>query len=167
MTKILETKNLSLREFTYDDDEFLVRLMNSPSWLRYIGKHSIQNTDQARQYIEKGLLQSYADKGFGLWLVELKGTSIPIGMCGLLKRDSLEHVDIGFALLPEYESKGYGFEIAASTMIYGKHILGIDPIVAITKSENIKSIGLLEKLGLKYSTTVRLKPDGEELMLFI
>jgi len=167
MNKILETKHLILREFTVEDDEFLLTLMCSPSWLQFIGNKSVKNTDHARQYIEKGLIQSYREKGFGLWLVEKKELNIPIGMCGLLKRETLENVDIGFALLPEYEGKGYGLEIAASTLIYGKHILDIKTIVAITRSDNKRSIALLEKLGMRYHTFIRLKPESEELMLFI
>lgn len=167
MNKILETTHLILREFTLEDAEFLLILMNSPSWLQFIGNKSVKNAEHARQYIEKGLIQSYREKGFGLWLVEKKEENIPIGMCGLLKRETLENVDIGFALLPAYEGKGYGFEIATSTLIYGKHILDIKTIVAITRSDNKRSIALLEKLGLNHHSFIRLKPESEELMLFI
>ncbi|HRE57342.1 MAG TPA: GNAT family N-acetyltransferase [Candidatus Kapabacteria bacterium] len=165
--KILETSRLVLREFTVEDAAFLVSLMNSSTWMEFIGNTAVHTIDHAEQYIVKGLQHSYTTHGFGLWLVENKLSKEPIGMCGLLHRESLEYIDIGFAILPQFQGYGFAFEIAASTMIFAKHILGIETIAAITKSNNIRSKALLEKLGLSYQKNIRLKPDGEELQLYL
>lgn len=164
---ILETSRLRLREFTIEDASFLVLLMNSETWLEFIGNTAVHTTDHAEQYIIKGLQQNYKLHGFGLWLVEIKESFEPIGMCGLLRRETLEYIDIGFAFLPEFQGKGYASEIAASTMIFGKYILGIEQIAAITKSNNFRTKALLKKLGLTYQKNIRLNPDGDELELFL
>jgi RimJ/RimL family protein N-acetyltransferase len=164
---ILETSRLRLREFTLDDAPFLVSLMNSDSWMEFIGNTAVHTVDHAEQYIVKGLQQSYTSQGFGLWLIEKKELCEPIGMCGLLRREALDYIDIGFALLPEFQGKGYAIEITASTMIFGKYILGIEQIAAITKSNNLRSIALLKKLGFSYQKNIKLKADGEELQLYL
>lgn len=164
---ILETSRLRLREFIVEDAPFLLSLMNSSPWIEFIGNTAVHTIDHAEQYIIKGLQHSYATHGFGLWLVEKKESCEPIGMCGLLRREMLEYIDIGFAFLPEFHGQGYAIEISASTMIFGKHILGIEHIAAITKSNNIRSKALLKKLGLTYQKNIRLKPDGDELELFL
>lgn len=164
---ILETDRLRLREFIVEDAPFLLSLMNSSTWIEFIGNTAVHTKDHAEQYIIKGLQHSYRTNGFGLWLVEIKESREPIGMCGLLRREALNYIDIGFAFLPEFQGRGYALEISASTMIYGKHILGIDPIVAITKKSNYRSKALLQKLGLSYQKDIRLKPDSDELELFL
>lgn len=102
MSLILETERLRLCEFTIEDHAFVAELVNSPGWLKYIGERNVKTPDQARAYLENGPVKSYHEHGFGLWLVELLKTEEPIGMCGLLRRDQLEHPDIGFAFLPAF-----------------------------------------------------------------
>jgi RimJ/RimL family protein N-acetyltransferase len=163
---ILETDRLVLRKLTADDAEFIIDLLNQPSFLRYIGDKGVRNTDDAIRYIETGPQASYARFGFGLYLVELKESGISIGMCGLLKRDSLPDVDIGFAFVPGYWSQGYAFEAAGAVMTYGQEVLGLKRIVAITSLDNTASIRLLEKIGLRFERLIKLGDDHEEVRLF-
>lgn len=107
----------------------------------------------------------YERFGFGLYLTELKDEGVPIGLCGLLKRDTLDDVDVGFAFLPRFWSKGYAFESASAVMAYGRSVLGLERIVAITAPDNESSIRLLEKLGMGFERTIRWE-DGAEVKLF-
>lgn len=163
---LLETERLVLRKFHTDDAEFIVGLLNQPSFLRYIGDKEVRNIADAVQYIQTGPLASYERFGFGLYLVELKENGESIGMCGLLKRDSLPDVDVGFAFLPSFWSQGYAFESAAAVMNYGREVLGLRRIVAITSPDNDASIRLLEKIGLRFEGMVKLASDQPEVRLF-
>jgi RimJ/RimL family protein N-acetyltransferase len=122
--------------------------------------------EAAENYILTGPLRSYTDNGFGLWAFTLKTDKTPIGICGLIKREGLPDIDIGFAMLPEYENNGYAFEIASATLKYGHRKLHIDRIVAITTSENKQSIKLLNKIGLHFEKMINLPNDNKQLMLF-
>ena len=164
--KVLETEHLILRRFTVEDGEFILELLNDPSWVRFIGDKGVKTLDAAREYILKSLVAMYERLGFGLYLTELKAESVPIGMCGLIKRDSLEDVDIGFAFLPKFRGKGYAYESAAAVMAYGKKILGLNRIVAITSPDNYGSARLLEKLGFNFERMVKLSDDSGEVRLF-
>ncbi len=163
-TIILETDRLILSEFTLDHTEFIITLVNSPNWLQFIGDRNIKTAKDAQQYISKSLIKSYTDNGFGLWMVTLKDLKIPIGMCGLINRDTLDDIDIGFAMLPDYAHKGYGYEIALATLHYARQTLDIQKIVAITDSENVASIALLNKIGLQFEKTLRLSEDDNVLL---
>ena len=164
---IAETKRLRLRKFSIKDAEFILKLVNEPSWLQYIGDRGVHSLDDARNYILSGPVASYNRFGFGLYRVELKDNKNPIGMCGLLKRDALEDVDIGFAYLPEYQGQGYAFEAASAVVALGKKLFGLIRIAAITDPENSRSIRLLEKLGFQFNRMIRLDPDDIELKLYI
>lgn len=163
---ILETERLQLRMLTLDDAEFVLRLLNEPSFIQNIGDRAVRTIDQARDYIRKGPLASYAKFGFGLWLVETKSETAPIGICGLLKRDVLDDVDIGYALLPEFWSQGYALESASGVMSYAGKTLGLERVVAVTNPNNQASIRLLEKLGFKFERMVRLSDGAPEIKLF-
>ena len=164
MENILETERLQLRKFTKGDADFIVELVNSPTWLKFIGERNVKTTTEAITFLENGILKSYQENGFGLYLVALKNTKIPVGMCGLVKREMLENVDIGFAFLPNYTQKGYAFEIASATIEYAKNSLKIQKIVAITTENNWSSIKLLEKLGLRKEKTIKLSKLDEVLL---
>ncbi|WP_298420203.1 GNAT family N-acetyltransferase [uncultured Kordia sp.] len=164
MKNILETERLVLREFIIEDVAFVIQLVNTPTWIEFIGDRNIKTETAAQDYIENSLMKSYATNGFGLWLMKLKETSKPIGMCGLVKRDTLEDVDIGFALLPEYGRKGYTFEAAKATLNYAKDTLNIQKIVAITDTKNAASIGLLNKIGLQFEKELQLSEDDTVLL---
>ena len=148
-----------------DDAPFILELLNDPSFIRNIGDRGVRTLDGARAYIRQGPLASYERFGFGLWLVELKDGA-PIGMCGLLKRDVLEDVDIGFAYLPAYQAKGYGFEGARAVLDHGRDVLRLQRIVAIVNNDNAPSARLLEKLGMKFERMVQPFPDEPPLRLF-
>jgi len=163
---VLETDRLVLRRLSAEDAEFILELLNQPSFLRYIGDKGVRTTEDAVNYIQTGPQASYEQFGFGLYLVELKGSGVSIGMCGLIKRDSLPDVDVGFALLPDYWSQGYAFEAAAAVMNYGREVFGLKRIVAITSLDNAASIKLLEKVGLRFERLIKLAEDQPEVRLF-
>jgi len=165
MKYILETERLTLREFTTDDTAFIIELVNSPGWLQFIGDRNIKTTEQAIAYLENGPMKSYRDNGFGLAMVETKDSKTPIGMCGIIRRDTLDNPDIGFAFLPGFIGKGYGFEIAVATLAYATQQLNLPVICAITVPHNVNSIKLLEKIGLKFIKTIS-SPENEELLLY-
>lgn len=149
-----------------DDAAFVFDLVNEPSWLRYIGDKGVRTLDDARGYIENGPLKMYERMGFGLYLVELKETGAPIGMCGLIKRDSLADVDIGFAFLPAYWSKGYAHESAAAVLEHGRTAIRLPRVVAITSTDNESSKKLLLKLGFEFVKNTRLSEDQDVISLF-
>src|SRR3982751_474006 len=148
--KVLETERLVLRRMTVEDSVFILELLNDPAWLRFIGNRGVRTIDDARDYILKSIVAMYERLGFGLYLTELKGDGVPVGICGLIKRDSLEDVDIGFAFLPKFRGEGYAYESASAVMAYGKRTFGLNRIVAITSTDNYGSAKLLEKLGFNF-----------------
>ena len=162
----IETDRLILRKLSTDDAEFILELLNEPSFLRFIGDKGVRNLDDAREYIRQGPMASYERHGFGLYLTVLKDGAVPIGICGLLKRESLADVDIGFAFLPAFWSQGFAFESAAAVKTLALDTLGLKRIVAITNTDNEASIRLLEKLGLQYERMIRLADDGPEIRLY-
>ncbi len=164
--KIIATERLLLRPFTLENSDFILELLNTEGWIKYIGDRNVKTTEQAREYLENGPLKSYQTNGFGLSLVQLKANNKPIGMCGLIKRDYLDHPDIGFAFLPNYTGKGYAYEVAKGTIQYAMNELQKENILAITLPENSSSIRLLVKLGFKYDKNFITKDTNEELLLY-
>lgn len=162
---ILQTQRLVLRQLTPGDAPFIFELVNDPDWLRNIGDRNVRSLDDARAYIEKGPMDMYARVGFGLWLTTLKNGT-PIGICGLLKRDTLEDVDIGFAFMPAFRAQGYAHEAAAGTLSYGRDTLGLRRIVATTVPHNDASGRLLEKLGFRFEKMIRPNGDERDVKLF-
>ena len=166
MSTVLETTRLRLIEFTVEDADFVYMLLNSPTWLKYIGERGVHSPEDAEKYIRDKYMLSYKENGFGLYKVVLKDVNLPIGMCGLVKRETLDDVDIGFALHSGYERKGYAFEAASAVMNHAIKVLNIKRIVAITSIANESSINLLKKLGMKFERVVRLGKETEELNLY-
>ena len=164
--ELIETQRLILREITESDAEFILDLLNQPSFIKYIGDRNVRSVQQARDYIESRFIKSYREHNFGFYAVELKENNLPIGICGFVKRDSLPEVDIGFAFLSEYERKGYGFESASAVLDYGRKSLDLKRLLAITSQNNESSVKLLEKLGFKFERLIKLPHDAEELNLF-
>ena len=163
---ILETERLQLRRLSVDDAEFILRLLNEPSFIQNIGDRGVRTIDDARAYILKGPIASYEEFGFGLWMVETRLENTPIGICGLLKRDVLDDVDIGYALLPEFWSQGYALESASAVTSYASESLGLKRVVAVVNADNQSSIRLLERMGFKYERMVRLSEGAAEIKLF-
>jgi [ribosomal protein S5]-alanine N-acetyltransferase len=162
---VLSTLRLSLRRLTEEDAEFILELLNDAAFIRFIGDKGVRNLDDARGYILTGPIASYEQHGFGLWLVALKAVNTPVGICGLLKRETLPDADIGFAFLPAYRAQGYALESAAAVLEYSRSILGLERIVAIVDPENAGSLRLLEKIGMSFDRMVRLTEDGPEIRL--
>jgi RimJ/RimL family protein N-acetyltransferase len=166
MLLVLETERLTLRRIGLDDAGFILDLLNEPSFLRHIGDKGVRTEDDARRYIQDGPLASYQRLGFGLLLVERKGGGEPIGICGLLKREWLEDVDLGFALPPRFWGEGYAFEAASAVLAHARERLGLRRIVAITSLDNEPSIRLLAKLAFRFERVARFTAEGPELRLF-
>jgi len=165
MKIISETERLLISEFTPEDAGFIMELVNTPIWIENIGERNVKSEKDAINYLEKGPLKSYKEHGFGLYKATLKEKNIPIGMCGLIKREMLEDVDIGFAFLPAFEGKGYAFESACAILNYAKE-LNIQRIVAITLPSNSKSVNLLKKLNMKFENRIHFQGEEKELMLY-
>lgn len=163
---VFETDRLVLRRLAVEDAPFILRLLNEPSFLEHIGDRGVRNLADAKQYILSGPIASYDRHGFGLFLVELKAGGSPIGICGLLKRDALDDVDVGFAFVPESWSKGYAFEAANATLAYGHATHHLSRLVAIVSPGNVASINLLVKLGFYFERMVLMPGDKTELKLF-
>ena len=163
---VLETERLTLRQMTNDDAPFILELLNEPSFIQNIGDRGVRTIEDAEAYILNGPVKSYEKHGFSLYLVILKETNESIGMCGLIKRDGLEDVDIGYALLPRFWSKGYAVEAARAVKDCAKDVIGLKRLVAIVDPANEGSIRVLEKIGLRYEKMIRLSADDIELKLF-
>jgi RimJ/RimL family protein N-acetyltransferase len=162
---VLDTARLELTRLCAGDAGFLVELLNDPSFVRHIGDKGVRTEADACRYLESGPAASYERFGFGLWRVALRGSGEPVGMCGLLKRDWLDDVDVGFAFLPRFWAKGYAFEAASGVLLHARDAFGLKRVVAITSPDNEASMGLLAKLGFRFERTVRA-PDGAEDRLF-
>ena len=163
---VLKTERLILRQFSSDDVQFILDLLNEPSFIQNIGDRGVQTLEDARSYILRVPVASYERHGFGLYLVILKESGESIGMCGLIKREELKDVDIGYAFLPKYWSKGYAVESAFAVKEYARAVIGLKRLVAITDPENQGSIRVLENLGFRFEKMVRLSEDDIELKLF-
>jgi RimJ/RimL family protein N-acetyltransferase len=164
---VLETPRLLLREFTDDDLRFVLRLLNEPSWLRYIGDRGVRTLDDARRYLDDGPRTTQARHGFSLWCVVDRESGRPAGMCGLVRRATLPDADVGFAFLPEAWGKGFATESAAAVLAHARDVLGLRRVLAITDPENLASIRVLERIGLRREGTVRMPGDPLELLLFV
>lgn len=162
---VLETERLRLRPIGAADDHFILELLNEPAFLEHVGDRNLRTLDDARQHILTGPAASYARNGHGLLVVELEETGALIGICGLIRREWLEDVDIGFSFLERHWSKGYAYEAAAAVLDHGRRVLGFRRVVAIVSPRNSSSIRLLEKLGLRFERALTL-PDGRESRLF-
>ena len=163
---VLETSRLRLRLLDENDAPFIFELLNDPDWLRFIGDKGVRTLDAARTYIANGPVEMVRRLGFGLYLVELREGETPVGVCGLIKREALDDVDLGFAFLPRFRAHGLAREAAVGVMTYGRDTLGISRIVAITAPDNARSIRLLEELGLRFERTLRMPGDDHEVRIY-
>lgn len=162
----LETARLHLRRLQIEDAPFILELLNDPDWLRYIGDKQVRTLADAQRYLQQGPLAMYERLGLGLLLVQSKADGAPIGLCGLLKRETLPHEDIGFAFLPAWRGGGYAREAAAAVLGHARDALGLRRIAAITTQDNTASGRLLVTLGFRYERDVQLADDSERLRLY-
>lgn len=163
---VLETARLLLRHFSRDDAAFILRLLNEPSFIQNVGDKGVRTLEQASGYLLEGPIKSYQIYGHGLYLVALKESLQPIGMCGLLKRDQFDDVDLGYAFLPEFWSKGFAFESASAVLNFGLNVLGRTKTLAIVSPDNAASIKVLKKLGFAFSKYVQMPRDKAEVALY-
>lgn len=147
---ILETARLTLREATAQDGPFILDLLNAPGFIKGIGDRAVRTLDQARDYIETRMVGSYRDHGFGMWVVAAKGEGEPAGLCGLVRRDVLPHVDLGYAFLEPWWGLGYAQEAAAAVLAHARNVLGLTTVSAIVNLDNAASRRVLEKVGFRF-----------------
>jgi RimJ/RimL family protein N-acetyltransferase len=162
---VLETPRLTLRRFTLEDAPFIIEMVNDPAWLEHIGDRNVRTTEEAHAYLRQGALAMYERVGFGMYVVTLKESGDPVGTCGLIQRDGLDDIDIGFAFLPRYRGQGYALESAAAVLEHARR-LGLKRVVAIVSAANHRSIRILEKIGLRFERTIKLPGDEEEILLY-
>jgi RimJ/RimL family protein N-acetyltransferase len=162
---VIQTQRLRLRELDLDDADFILELLNEPGFIRHIGDKGVRTLADAAEYILRGPRDSYDEYGFGLYAVSL-GDGTRIGICGLVRRDGLMDPDVGFAFLSRYWGQGYAVEAAAAVLDHAREVLELNRVVAITAVDNLKSIAVLERLGLEFEGLIRLTDDGPELKLF-
>lgn len=161
-----ETERLFLRPTLEEDASFIFELLNSPKWIKYIGDRKVRSTADAKSYIKKKMIPQLEKLGYSNYTLILKDKEIKIGTCGLYDREDMEGIDIGFALLPEFEGNGLGYEAATKIKTVAKTEFGITELSGITTKDNMASQILLKKLGLKLKGTVTLPDEEEELLLF-
>ncbi len=163
---LVETPRLYLKKLSENDANFILELVNTPLWLQWIGSRNVNNKEDARHYLLNGPIKSYMENGYGLFKVELKSLNIPIGLCGLVKRNELDAPDLGFAFLPSHIEQGFGYEIAKATMDYVSRQFNLQKIYAVSLSENTRSIKLLSKLSFDYVSPISLPTSKEPLALY-
>ena len=161
---VLRTPRLTLRHLDEADAPFILELLNDPGWLRFIGNKSVHSEEGALAYIAK-TQRMYAQNGFCLWAVERREDGAALGLCGLIKRDTLRDVDLGFGFLTRHIGQGYGYESAAAVLEHGRGALGLSRIVAIASPDNVASSGLLEKLGFTFERDIEWAP-GDPVRLY-
>lgn len=163
---VLETDRLTLRHFTLEDAPFILRLLNEPSFLANIGDKGVRTEEDARQHLCDGPLASYAAHGFGLWGVVLAANGRLIGMCGLLRRPTLDAPDLGYAFLPEYWGAGYAVEAADGVVAHARDVLGLTTLLAIASLDNEASIRVLRRVGYHEIGEVTLAGATSPVRLF-
>jgi RimJ/RimL family protein N-acetyltransferase len=178
---VRETERLRIRLFELGDEDFLIRLLNDPSFIENIEDKGVRTREQATAYLTHNLMGSYQVHGHGLYLVELKNqfvsripagdtekdTRQPIGMCGLLKRDHLQDIDLGYAFLPEFWGRGYALESARAVLDYGRTVLGKREAFAIVSPGNARSIALLTRLGFAFAQDLPIPGGSGTVALFV
>lgn len=166
MAYVIETERLQLREFTLADAPYMLRQLNEPSFIENIADRGVRSLQQAEAYLQNGALASYENAGFGFWAVTEKISSQIIGMCGLVKRNNLEHVDLGYAFLPEFFGYGYAFEATQACLQAAKNKFHMQELLAIVNAENVPSRKLLEKLGFQFQRMMAMYENEPELCVY-
>lgn len=161
-----ETERLILRPTSTEDAAFILKLLNSPKWIKNIGDRKVKTIEDASNYITEKMLPQLVRLGFSNYTVIRKSDGVKLGTCGLYDRDGLEGVDIGFAFLPEHEKQGYAFESASKLKAVAIQDFNIKTISAITIKENLASQKLIEKLGLNFIKIIKLPNDPVDLLLY-
>ena len=164
---MVDTLRLRLRELCDSDAPFILELLTDRDFLANVGDRGVHDLDGAHRYIREGPGASYRLNGFGLYLVERRADAAPLGICGLLHRDSHPDVEIGFALVPRARGAGYALEAAQATMALATGRFGLKKVVAITAPDNHASIRILERLGLHDQGLLAWSGDERGARLFV
>lgn len=162
----LETNRLYLRRLTLDDSDLMLAVWNDPAFVRHVGDRGIRTPEQAEAAMRSGPLRLYADHGFGPYAMVLKGEGTRVGICGLFRRDHLDHPDIGFAVLPKYCARGLAGEAARAVLVHARDELQLGELTAIVAPGNAPSIGLIEKLGLRFRRMITMPGEDTEICLY-
>ena len=165
-TIILETPRLRLRTVTHDDAAFYMELVNDPSWIANIGQRNIHTLEAARAALDTGPTAQFREHGYSLYIIERRSDGAPVGMGGLVCRDSLPGPDIGYAIRPAFWGQGYAYEAMAAVVIHAQQVLRLPTLYGITSLQNQASIQLLNKLGLRFERFTRRQPDGKETNVY-
>lgn len=152
---VLETERLALSELVPADAPFILELLMSRGFIENIGDRGVRDLESAGGYIERARA-GYGANGFGLWRCDLKATGEPAGLCGLVRRDGLDHPDIGYAFLERFWGTGLATEAAAACLAYGLETLELPVILAVTTPGNASSQAVLRKIGMRDAGLVRL-----------
>jgi RimJ/RimL family protein N-acetyltransferase len=163
---VLNTERLDLAWLTLDDAPMMLAVWNDPAFMRYVGDRGVRTLEQAREVLDTGLLKLYAEYGYGPFRVRRREDGADLGICGLFRRDGLDEPDIGFAILPEYCGRGYAFEASVAVLDHARDVLRLPCVTAIVSPQNEASIGLLEKLGLRFERPVRMPADDHDVSLY-
>lgn len=163
---ILETERLVLRELEPDDAPFMLELLNDPAYILNIADRGVRDLEGARRYLEERWRASYAEHGFGLWVVVHRDTGACTGLCGLVRRDGLDDVDIGYAFLPAFRGQGFARESALGVKAHARDVVGLTRLVAVVAAGNTRSIKVLEQLGMRFERHLRLPGDASDVALY-
>jgi len=158
---MIDTKRLTLRPLTLDDASFYLRLVNEPSFIANIGDKGVRDLEGAREALLAGPIAMQSQLGYSLWMVNRKEDGAAIGMCGLIKRDTLPDTDIGYAYLPAYWGQGYAWEAASAALAYGRDAIGLPRLLGIVSPGNTASSELLKKLGMHYVERLATEKDTD------
>jgi RimJ/RimL family protein N-acetyltransferase len=161
-----ETPRLRLRRLVLADAPFVVELLNEPSFIVNIGDRGVRTLEDAHEYLRAGPMAMYERHGLGLLHVARKPDGAAVGMCGLLKRDILPDVDIGYAFLPAYWGGGFAFEAAQATLLQAARNTSLRRVIGVVSQGNEASIRVLEKLGMRFERTYPMYPDEPEVRLY-
>lgn len=164
---LISSNRLHLSEFSLKDASFFFELVNDPDWIKYIGDRNIKTISDSENYLKDKIIPSYKQFGFGFYVVRLKESNLPIGMCGLIKRDWMSYVEIGYAFLNKHRSKGYAIEASIATKKYAKEEIGISKIAALTDVDNEKSGNLLNRLGLEFERLISYPGEQKKCKLYL
>ena len=163
---LITTDRLLINRITIDDAGFILELMNDKDWIKNIGDKGLRTIEDVQAYIQNRFLKTYIESNYGFYTMNLKNTLQIIGIVGLVDRKGIDHIDIGYGILPEFRGKGYAFEAAKAIYDYGYQELNLEKIVAIVNPDNLPSIKLLSKLGLEFEKMIRLPDEEIDILLY-
>lgn len=158
--KELITKRTTLKKLENEDRLFILELLNTDGWIKFIGDRNIQNEEDALEYIEK----INSNSAITYWVVHLNENANKLGIITLIKREHFDFYDIGFAFLPQFENNGYAYEASDAVLNFIIESTDLKTILATTILENKSSIKLIEKLGLSYYKSVN--DNNNELSVY-